>query len=168
MGVVASSLLHVANLVSGLLPQTRAFKLRALLYRGTGVSIASGARLNGGVVIQHRNVEIGSGTWVGRGTEMVSTSNAKIRIGDRCDISQGVLFIVGSHAEGGVERRAGEGISNPIVVKNGVWIGARATVLGGVTIGSGAIVGAGSLVLEDVADNVVVAGVPARVIRTLS
>lgn len=54
-----------------------------------------------------------------------------------------------------------------VKIGKNVWIGARATILDGVTIGDGAIVGAHSLVREDVPENTIVAGVPARVIREI-
>ena len=55
----------------------------------------------------------------------------------------------------------------PIVIKRNVWIGAAATILPGVTIGENAIVAAGAVVSRDVATNTVVAGVPAKVVRTV-
>lgn len=57
------------------------------------------------------------------------------------------------------------GTSRPIRIGNGVWIGCRATILKGVRIGDGAIVGAGSVVSADVPANCIVAGNPARVVR---
>ena len=55
----------------------------------------------------------------------------------------------------------------PTVVKQGASIGSGATILAGVTIGEQAIVGAGSVVTKDVAPRTVVAGNPARILRTL-
>lgn len=55
----------------------------------------------------------------------------------------------------------------PVVVQEDAWIGAGAIILPGLTIGRGAIVGAGAVVTHDVAPYTVVAGVPARVLRTL-
>ncbi len=55
----------------------------------------------------------------------------------------------------------------PIVIKDGAWIGAGATILSGVTIGKFAIVGAASVVTHDVGDYEVAVGSPARVIKTL-
>lgn len=56
----------------------------------------------------------------------------------------------------------------PVAVGNGSWIATRSVVLAGVTIGSRAVIGAGSLVLDDVPDDTLVAGVPARPLRKLS
>jgi maltose O-acetyltransferase len=159
--------LHVANLVSPLLPQTRAFKFRSRLYRACGLKIGSDVRLNGGVVFQHPNVSIGRGTWVGRRTEFVPTPRADITVGNDCDISQDVLFITGSHDIGSGERRAGAGRSAPVAVGDGSWIGARVTFLGGSKIGRGVVVGAGSTVMDVFPDNVLIAGTPARIIREL-
>lgn len=55
----------------------------------------------------------------------------------------------------------------PIIIKNNAWIGARSIILKGVTIGEGAIVGMGSVVTKDVAPYTVVAGNPAKVVKTL-
>lgn len=58
-------------------------------------------------------------------------------------------------------------LCKPIHIKKGAWIGAGATILPGVTIGDYAIVGASAVVTKDVGDYEVVAGVPARVMKTL-
>ncbi|MBP6872851.1 MAG: acyltransferase [Bacteroidales bacterium] len=55
--------------------------------------------------------------------------------------------------------------SKPILIGDNVWIGMRAIILKGVTIGNGSIVAAGAVVTKDVPPNTVVGGVPARVIR---
>ena len=55
--------------------------------------------------------------------------------------------------------------TKPISIGNHVWIGTRAMIMKGVTIGDGAIVAAGAIVTKDVPANTIVAGVPAKVIR---
>jgi acetyltransferase-like isoleucine patch superfamily enzyme len=58
-------------------------------------------------------------------------------------------------------------VPKPIHIKKNVWIGANATILQGVTIGENSVVVAGSVVSNDVPDNVVVGGIPARIIKTI-
>ena len=53
----------------------------------------------------------------------------------------------------------------PIKIGDNVWIGSNATILQGVTIGDGAIIGANAVVTKDVPENMVVAGIPAKIIR---
>ena len=55
----------------------------------------------------------------------------------------------------------------PIVIGKNVWIGANATIVPGVTIGNGSIIAAGAVVTKDVPENVVVGGVPAKIIKTV-
>lgn len=162
-----NGLLHIANLISVLLPQTRGFGVRRVIYRWANVSIAENVRLNGGVVFQFPNVSIGESTWVGRRSEFACSPRAAIVIGANCDISQDVLFITGSHQLGRPTKRAGTGTNQPITVGDGSWIGARVTVLGGTVLGSGTVVAAGAVVTKGFPPNVLIGGVPAKVIRTL-
>ena len=59
------------------------------------------------------------------------------------------------------------GIGKPVTIGNDVWIGGHSTICPGVTIGNGVVVAAGSVVTKDVPDNVVVGGVPAKVIKKI-
>ncbi len=56
-------------------------------------------------------------------------------------------------------------VACPVEIKDNVWIGSKAVILGNNTVHSGAIIGAGAVVTKDVAENTVVAGVPAKVIK---
>ncbi len=58
-------------------------------------------------------------------------------------------------------------VAKPIVIGKNVWIGAHATVLSGVNIGDNAVIAAGAVVTKDVPENAIVAGVPARIIKTI-
>jgi acetyltransferase-like isoleucine patch superfamily enzyme len=103
-------------------------------------------------------LEIGDRTYLNRRTEIVA--RREIVIGSDCAISWDVLITDSDeHWQEHVE------MVQPVRIGNHVWIGARAMVLRGVTIGDGAIVGAGAVVTRDVPPRTLVAGVPARVIR---
>lgn len=58
--------------------------------------------------------------------------------------------------------------AEPVIIGDNVWIGGDATILPGVTIGDNVVIGAGSVVTKDIPSNVVIAGNPAKIIKTLS
>lgn len=88
-----------------------------------------------------------------------------ITIEDGALIGPQVKLITENHAENPDLRQ--HVYSRPIVIKRKAWLGASVTVLPGVTVGENAIVGAGSVVTKDVPDNTIVAGIPAKCIRSL-
>lgn len=90
----------------------------------------------------------------------------EITIEDHVLIGPKVNLITENHPLDPVSRRAL--ICKPIVIKRNAWIGAAATILPGVTIGENAVVAAGAVVTKDVPDNVIVGGVPAKVIKKLN
>ena len=93
---------------------------------------------------------------------------APITIGNGATLGPQTMLITGTHKIGPPENRLGALIPLPIHIEDGVWIGARATILPGVTVGRGAVIAAGALVNRDVPANTMVAGVPAKPIRDLS
>ena len=113
------------------------------------------------------SVTVGDESFIGDSSVFVGGSGTRVEIGKGCDISDHVHFVCGSHVIGNSSRRAGEGTSEGIIVGDGVWIGYRCTILPGVKIGDGSIIGAGSLVNKNVPNNTVCAGSPARIIRKL-
>ncbi|WP_116997621.1 acyltransferase [Desertimonas flava] len=161
-------LLAAVNIVNMLTPTTRWFGVRRVAYRISGVSVGEGVRICGRSVVQYPNVSIGPGTWIGARTEMISTPDARIRIGANCDISEDVIICCGSHVLGNASRRAGEPSSRSITIGDGSWIGLRATILGGVSIGEGSVIAAGALVRDSCPPDSVLAGVPAKLVRTLA
>nr|BBH88421.1 hypothetical protein KTC_31720 [Thermosporothrix sp. COM3] len=84
-----------------------------------------------------------------------------VRIGDNVSISPGVWIISGKHDINDPENKS---IYQPVVIEDYAWIGSRATILCGLTIGRGAVVMAGAVVTKDVPPFAVVGGVPARVV----
>lgn len=159
---------HIVNILLIFLPPTRMFPLRRLLWRAAGVDIGNGTCLCGGSWIYGPGkLHVGDSSWLSPGFTIFTHRDAPIRIGSRCDIGNGVTFVTGSHELGCADRRAGPGTAAPISVGDGTWIGARSVILGGVAIGSGCVVAAGSIVTKDIPDNSLVAGVPAKIKRKL-
>jgi maltose O-acetyltransferase len=83
------------------------------------------------------------------------------RVGNNVSISPEVMLITSHHLKDDPDFRVED---KPIVIEDYAWIGSRATVLPGVTIGKGAVVAAGAVVTKDVRAYSVVGGTPARVI----
>lgn len=77
------------------------------------------------------------------------------------------MFITCTHGVGDSWRRAGSDYVAPVTVENGAWLGARVIVLPGVTIGAGAVIGAGGIVVKDCEPNTLYVGAPASPIRDL-
>jgi maltose O-acetyltransferase len=163
--------LLLARLLTALLPVHAGSRLRtAVLRRVAGFRIGRGTLFTGMPTItgpRHlsRHLTVGSLCWFN--IRCTLDLSAEIEIGDQAYFGHDVMLLTSSHEVGPVERRAAEVYAKPIHVGAGAWLGARCVVLPGITIGEGAIVGAGAVVTKDVPPNTVVGGIPARVIREL-
>ena len=111
---------------------------------GRGAVIMMGAVINIGAVI-------GEGTMI----DMGAVPGGRATVGKNCHIGAGAVLA-------GVIEPAS---ATPVIVEDGVLVGANAVVIEGVHVGKGAVVAAGAVVIEDVPEDTVVAGCPARVIK---
>ena len=108
-----------------------------------------------------KNLTLGNRVFVNIGCTFQDTGG--ITIGDDTLIGHGSVVTTLNH---GVDpQRRADMMPAPVVIGRKVWLGARVTIVPGVTIGDGAIIGAGAVVTKNVPANVIVAGVPAKVIR---
>jgi acetyltransferase-like isoleucine patch superfamily enzyme len=121
------------------------------------VSILMGQYIGmNGIRTDGRRVSIGQGSVINRNCLLYIGGG--LSIGKQVSISPGTYLISGSHD---MNDPNFAGVYKPIVIEDYAWIGARATILGGVTIGKGAVVMAGAVVAHDVPPYAVVGGVPA-------
>lgn len=111
-----------------------------------------------------KNIHVGKHVFFNSGCKFQDQGG--IYIGDGVLIGHDVVLATLNHSED-PDKRA-DLHPAPIHIGKNVWIGASATILPGVTLGDGAIVGAGAVVTRDVPGNMIVAGVPATVLRTVN
>jgi acetyltransferase-like isoleucine patch superfamily enzyme len=123
--------------------------IRILALRGAGYSVG-------------RDVYIGEELHV---TDELDNSASTLSIGDRAAIAQRVLIVLSSYANNSLYRQAFGEKFGRVAIERDAWVGAGVIILPNVTIGEGALVGAGSVVTRDVAPFTIVAGNPARFIR---
>lgn len=106
--------------------------------------------------------EINIGKHVFLNQNVSITSRKNITIGDYTTIGNNVVIVDHDH-----NRNNSGFIENPVSINDNVWVGANCVILKGVTIGKNSVVAAGSVVVNDVPENSVVAGVPARMIKKM-
>jgi acetyltransferase-like isoleucine patch superfamily enzyme len=115
-------------------------------------------------------LEVGSNTGIGH--DCAFTIGKSIRIGDHCRLGSAVrIFDTPGHPVDPEDRKIGKPALQtdvrPITIGNNVWIGSEAAILPGVSIGENSIVASGSVVINEVPANVVVAGNPARIVAKI-
>ena len=131
--------------------------------------------IGNGVVYFHNSyfsfdrITIGFGTYVG--PKAYFSTESSITIGNKVVFGPEVYILGGNHdfSQVGVYiadvRSKSPGNDLPVVIEDDVWVGARATILQGVTLGRGSVVGAGSVVTKDVLPYHIVGGVPAQTLK---
>lgn len=113
-----------------------------------------------GIRSDRGKISIGRGTIINNNCRFQLTGG--IKIGEYVSISSETWLVTGLHDINDPQFTA---LYRPIVIGNYVWIGVRATILAGVTIGDGAVVMAGAMVTRNVPPYTVVGGVPAKIIK---
>ena len=126
------------------------------------------------------SIQMGDFCYLGENSKIWSSNS--IKIGDHVLISHGVNIHDTNGHPIAIDKRTAHAIEiftrghpndkvdiadDPVVIKNGAWIGFNSIILKGVTIGEGAIVGAGSVVTKDVSPWTIVGGNPAKIIREI-
>ncbi len=97
--------------------------------------------------------------------DLIILDVCRVTIGKNCMMGPRVSIYTAGHPLDAETRISGLEFGKPVTIGDNVWIGGNAVINPGITIGNNVVVAAGAVVTKDVADNVVVAGVPAKVIR---
>ena len=90
-----------------------------------------------------------------------------VHIGDNCMLAPGVHIYTATHPLDAEERNSGVEYGKPVRIGNNVWIGGRAVINPGVTVGDNVVIASGAVVTKDVPANAVVGGNPAKIIKML-
>lgn len=171
------SRLYIYRLINLFLPDSwHTVNFRARLLRwcgaeiGKDVCISSLARFEGG----GGRLIIEDGAWIGRYTFISahggeSNPNPTIRIGKNVRIAHMCSIKTSAHEiDPNAPSIAGKTIAQDIVIGEGSWLCANVTIIPGVTVGKKCVCAAGAVVIRDVPDYTLVAGVPAVVKRNLN
>ena len=109
-------------------------------------------------------LSIGSGTYLNYGVSL--SAHREVTIGENCLIGNYAVVMDSDYHD--LYDRSRPGRAEPVVIEDDVWLGLRVTVLKGVRIGRGSVVGAGSVVTDDIPPYSLAFGVPARVVKSLA
>lgn len=114
-------------------------------------------------------IEIDQGTYLGKNTFLTSfPKEANIKIGKRCMISHNVHIRTAGYDENTLGEDKRQYVFENIEIGDFVWIGVNVYIKGGVKIGNNVIIGANSVVTKSFPDNVVIGGIPARIIKQIN
>ncbi|WP_127841239.1 sugar O-acetyltransferase [Actinomyces wuliandei] len=140
---------------------------RAALATELFASLGQGSWLEAPIYCAYgSHTSIGAGCWFNTGTTLID--DAEIRIGDRVLFGPYVTITTAGHPIDPGLRSTGAQFSAVVTIEDEAWLGANVTVLPGVTIGRGSVVAAGAVVTANVPPMTVVAGVPARIVRSIT
>jgi acetyltransferase-like isoleucine patch superfamily enzyme len=130
------------------------------------VTIGPRAMISSGVVIESWGGHVDLGANVFLGPYAVIYGHGGVTVGDNSLIAMHAVIVSSNHALPPLDRpiQFEPDVLRPTRIGRDVWIGAHATILGGVTIGDGCVVGAGAVVSRDLPPGSIAVGVPARVV----
>lgn len=140
--------------------------VRSALYKVSGLEVSGRANIYPHVRFRSKNISFGRQVMVNE--DVFFDNVAHVRIGNSVSIGHQTMFVTSTHEVGPGTARAGRVLSKPILVEAGCWLGARVTVLPGVTIREGCVIAAGAVVVRDTDPHGLYAGTPAVRIRDLA
>ena len=155
------------------LPQSTIIEPLSVIYGGSDAKLSFGERniLYPGCVVRIEKGEMNTGEEVSFGPGcQIYEPRGGLKIGAHCMIGGGTLICGVNHgyAQFEIPMRQQPTVVLPITIEDDVWIGMGAKILPGVTIGTGSIIGAGSVVTHDIPRYSVAVGIPCKVVKARS
>lgn len=143
----------------------RIMKLRAIYYKFKVRKIGWGTTIDRYVTLHGRNLSVGNYCAINSFVHIWAGKNG-VSIGDEVLIASHVAIISMTHDYTAPNMRLAPTVHKPVVIEDGVWIGAHAVIMPGVTIGKGAVIGAASVVTKDVPAYAIAVGTPAKIVNS--
>lgn len=138
-------------------------------YSGLGVK-GSGYRISSKITVvgEYANLKLGKQSEINTGCFLLAKD--EIIIGENSTLAYQVTILTSANPNGPHNKlvKLYPKMSNPVSIGNNTWIGARATILPGITVGDCCVVAAGAVVTKNVPDYTVVGGLPAKEIKKLN
>ena len=158
---------RLANGLSSMLPPMSLSTLRAALYRSAGFRIGRRASFVSPIAVIGGGRRMYSRLMIGEecliGYRPLFNLDDTITLGRNVSVGPNVSIYTSTHLLGPASRRMNPNvITRPVVIEDGVWIGANSVILPGVTIGRGSVISAGAVVSESIPENMLAAGTPAK------
>jgi putative colanic acid biosynthesis acetyltransferase WcaF len=160
--VPVRALWHCLEALTLLNPLVTSYGLKAWILRAFGAEIGPRVVIKPRVHVKHPwRLQVGENSWIGEGVWIDNL--VSVRIGRNVCISQGAYICTGNHDW----QDPGMGlVAAPIVVEDGVWVGAFSRVAPGLTVGEQAVIALGSVLLSNAEAGGVYQGNPARRVST--
>lgn len=138
-------------------------------YIGKGVTLTAWDRY--GADVFNPEIKIGNNSSIGNYSHVTAIN--KIVIGNNVRMGKNIFITDNAHGASSLEllnippNYRPLYSKGPVIIKDGVWIGEKASILPGVTIGENVIIGANAVVTKDIPANCVVGGIPAKIIKII-
>ncbi|MGC8886308.1 MAG: WcaF family extracellular polysaccharide biosynthesis acetyltransferase [Verrucomicrobiia bacterium] len=159
--IIKRALWYIANILFFKSSVPYPSKIKVALLRIFGAKVGNGVVIKSSVNIKYPwFLEIGNNSWIGE--EVWIDNLTDVKIGNNVCISQGVYLCTGNH---NYKKVTFDLIVKPIIIEDGVWVGAKAIVCPGVTLKSHSVITAGSVVTKDAQSFTIYQGNPAKEIK---
>lgn len=156
-----------ANSIVKIGHNVRAYNLKLKVYSNCYIEIGDNSLLRGSFLTHDEcKIILGKNVRVNGNMNISVAEKRTVSIGDNCLISSVTIRPSDMHPIYDLETNARVNLPNDIIIKNNCWIGEDVFILKGVIVGSNSMIGAKSVLTKSVPKNTIVAGNPAKIIRT--